>query len=130
MLSIPGNRVLDCDGITRREFMRIGGAAMLGLSLPEFLALEARAAGLPVLVEWLLPRRRAFGWTGQRDWLCFCWKSRFRQRLLKSDSQDLVHGVHEVQLHSTAQVFRHLSHVLLIVFRKDDFEQSGAVRCQ
>ena len=44
MLSIPGNRVLDCDGVTRRELMRIGGAAMLGLSLPEFLQLEASAA--------------------------------------------------------------------------------------
>jgi len=46
MLSIPGNHVVDCDGVTRREFMRVGGAAMLaGLSLPELLALEARAAG-------------------------------------------------------------------------------------
>ncbi len=43
MLSIPGNKVRDCDGITRRELLRIGGAGMLGLSLPEFLALEARA---------------------------------------------------------------------------------------
>ncbi len=47
MLSIPGNKVRDCDGITRREFMRIGGAAMFGLSLPEFLALEAHAKTLP-----------------------------------------------------------------------------------
>lgn len=44
MLSIPGNQVRDCDGVTRRELLRIGGAAMLGLSLPEFLALEAKAA--------------------------------------------------------------------------------------
>ena len=29
MLSIPGNQVTDCDGVTRREFMRIGGASML-----------------------------------------------------------------------------------------------------
>jgi len=47
MLSIPGNRARDCDGITRRELMRIGGAAMLGLSLPEFLALKAEAARRP-----------------------------------------------------------------------------------
>ena len=44
MLSIPGNHSRDCDGITRRELMRIGGSAMLGLMLPEFLALEARAS--------------------------------------------------------------------------------------
>src|SRR5205085_10369323 len=44
MLSIPGNKVTDCDGVTRREFMRIGGASMLaGMALPELLALEARA---------------------------------------------------------------------------------------
>src|SRR5436305_7547325 len=44
MLSVPGNQVLDCDGITRRELMRIGGAGMLGISLPGILALEAQAA--------------------------------------------------------------------------------------
>src|SRR5437016_9781048 len=45
MLSIPGNSARDCDGVTRREFMRVGGAAMLaGLSLPELLAAEAMAS--------------------------------------------------------------------------------------
>ena len=45
MLSIPGNNVVDCDGVTRREFMRIGGAAMLGgLSLPFLLGMEANAS--------------------------------------------------------------------------------------
>src|SRR5579871_6867367 len=44
MLSIPGNSVRDCDGVTRRELLRIGGAGMLGLFLPEFLQLEAGAA--------------------------------------------------------------------------------------
>src|ERR1041385_47304 len=47
MLSIPGNRVIDCDGVTRREFMRIGGAGMLGLSLAEFLGLEAAVKASP-----------------------------------------------------------------------------------
>ena len=43
MLSIPGNNLRDCDGVTRRELLRVGGAGFLGLSLPEFLSLEARA---------------------------------------------------------------------------------------
>src|SRR5215831_653584 len=47
MLSIPGNQVRDCDGVTRRELIRIGGAGMLGLYLPEFLQLEARADSAP-----------------------------------------------------------------------------------
>src|SRR6185437_4723735 len=45
MLSIPGNHVIDCDGVTRRELMRIGGAGMLGITLPGILALEEQAAG-------------------------------------------------------------------------------------
>ncbi|MEP6756434.1 MAG: DUF1501 domain-containing protein, partial [Chthonomonadales bacterium] len=44
MLSIPGNNHLDCDGVTRRELLRVGGAGFLGLSLPEFLSMEARAS--------------------------------------------------------------------------------------
>ncbi len=43
MLSIPGGVTNLCDGPTRREFIRVGGAAMLGLNLPEFLAREAQA---------------------------------------------------------------------------------------
>ena len=43
MLSIPGNELWLCDGPSRREFLRIGGAAMMGISLPQILALEARA---------------------------------------------------------------------------------------
>jgi len=34
----------DCEGMQRREFIQIGTAGMLGLTLPQFLSLEARAA--------------------------------------------------------------------------------------
>ena len=37
---IPGRL---CDGFSRREFLRVGGAAMLGISLPQFLSLQAKA---------------------------------------------------------------------------------------
>src|SRR5579872_4065677 len=47
MISIPGKRGRTCDGWTRRELLRVGGAAMLGLSLPEFLSLEALASTPP-----------------------------------------------------------------------------------
>jgi hypothetical protein len=33
-----------CDGMTRRDFLHAGSLAMLGLSLPQFLALEAQGA--------------------------------------------------------------------------------------
>src|SRR5262249_30566862 len=43
MLSIPGRRGRLCDGMTRRELLRVGGAAMLGLALPDFLPLRRYA---------------------------------------------------------------------------------------
>ena len=47
MFSVPGKKGRVCDGWTRRELLRVGGCAMLGLSLPEFLSLEALAATPP-----------------------------------------------------------------------------------
>ena len=44
MLSIPGRMGKTCDGYSRREFMRVGGATLLGLSLPQFFSLQAKAA--------------------------------------------------------------------------------------
>src|SRR5215475_13438268 len=44
MLRIPGGNVITCDGPTRREFLRVGGAGLFGLSLPHFLSWKALAA--------------------------------------------------------------------------------------
>jgi len=44
MLSIPGRPGATCDGMSRRELMRVGGAGLLGISLANLLSLEARAA--------------------------------------------------------------------------------------
>jgi hypothetical protein len=44
MLSIPGGNVRTCDGPTRREFLRVGGATLFGLSLPQFLSWKALAS--------------------------------------------------------------------------------------
>ncbi|CAN0505732.1 unnamed protein product, partial [Phaeothamnion confervicola] len=44
MISIPGPAARLCDGPSRRELLRIGGAGLLGLSLPETLRLQAHAA--------------------------------------------------------------------------------------
>jgi len=41
MLVIPGRSGKDtCDGITRRDVLRIGGSAALGLSLADIFALQ------------------------------------------------------------------------------------------
>src|ERR1017187_5378093 len=44
MLNLPGHRGCNCEGPTRRELMRIGSIALMGLSLPEFLREQAGAA--------------------------------------------------------------------------------------
>src|SRR5215471_14620745 len=44
MLSIPGRMARLCDGYTRREFLRVGGATLFGLSLPQFFSLQAKAS--------------------------------------------------------------------------------------
>src|SRR2546427_1504482 len=44
MLSIPGANVRCCDGPTRRELLRVGGATLFGLSLPHFLSWKALAS--------------------------------------------------------------------------------------
>lgn len=41
MLSIPGKSGSTCDGFSRREFLRVGGAGILGLSLGDILRLQA-----------------------------------------------------------------------------------------
>src|SRR5579883_3503168 len=43
MLTIQGSRQRFCDGVSRREFLKIGGLAMGGLALTDVLAAEAQA---------------------------------------------------------------------------------------
>src|SRR6476646_5406714 len=57
MLTIPGRPVRTCEGWSRRELMRVGGAGLLGLNLPDFLSWKALAAA-PAKVE---SRAKAFG---------------------------------------------------------------------
>src|SRR5947199_1942202 len=44
MLSIPGKPGSTCDGWSRREFMRVGGAGLFGLTLGDVLRLQTLAA--------------------------------------------------------------------------------------
>src|SRR5256885_2909521 len=43
MISIPGLPGSTCDGFSRREFLRVGGAGLFGLSLADVLRLQANA---------------------------------------------------------------------------------------
>lgn len=45
MLTFYGDRQGFCDGMSRRNFLRIGGLAMGGLALPQLLAASAQAQG-------------------------------------------------------------------------------------
>ena len=58
MLSILGPASRLCDGITRRELLRVGGLGMAGLSLADVLRLQAastatRTRGKSVIMIWL-----------------------------------------------------------------------------
>lgn len=44
MISIKGGRTRLCDGITRRDFVRVGAIGSMGLGLPQLLQAEAQAA--------------------------------------------------------------------------------------
>jgi hypothetical protein len=44
MLSIDGPRLRTCQGVSRRELLRVGGLGVLGLALPDLLRGQARAA--------------------------------------------------------------------------------------
>jgi hypothetical protein len=48
MLSIPGGPICTCEGVTRREWLRLGALGTFGLGLPNLLAASADAAGSPV----------------------------------------------------------------------------------
>ena len=45
MLSILGNRVRLCDGLTRREMLRVGGLAFTGLAWGDLLRARATQPG-------------------------------------------------------------------------------------
>jgi hypothetical protein len=44
MLSIPGKPVRTCEGVSRRELMRVGGLSLLGLGLEDYFRLQAAPA--------------------------------------------------------------------------------------
>jgi hypothetical protein len=47
MISIPGHPGSTCDGFSRREFLRIGGMGMAGITLADILRLQANASTVP-----------------------------------------------------------------------------------
>lgn len=47
MFDLPIGKSVDCTGVTRRDFLRLGGLATLGLTLPGFLRLRHLSAATP-----------------------------------------------------------------------------------
>ncbi|MCY2965591.1 MAG: DUF1501 domain-containing protein, partial [Planctomycetota bacterium] len=56
MLSLPGQPHWNCEGVSRREWLRVGGLGAFGLSLPRLLSARAAAAPAPPAVA-----RSSFG---------------------------------------------------------------------
>jgi len=61
MISIPGKPGSTCDGFSRREFLRVGGAGMLGISLADILRLQANAETVPA------DGKKKNGWGGAKS---------------------------------------------------------------
>src|SRR5215813_3843524 len=53
---ITGRRAADCTGLSRRDFLTVGGLSALGLTLPGFLRLQHAAAAT---TNGTTPRRTA-----------------------------------------------------------------------
>src|SRR5688572_27330031 len=47
MLVIPGSPIRTCEGVTRREWLRVGALGSFGLGLPSLLAHKAQGASEP-----------------------------------------------------------------------------------
>src|SRR5262245_38175375 len=58
MLSIPGRPGANCDGFSRRELLRVGGAGLLGVSLANLLRMEAMAGEVTQVAG---PKGKGFG---------------------------------------------------------------------
>jgi uncharacterized protein (DUF1501 family) len=58
MISIKGNQARLCDGITRRDFVRVGALGSLGLGLPALLQAEAAAAAAAKVAGKSSPRQK------------------------------------------------------------------------
>src|SRR5437868_11152228 len=61
MISLCGSGSRLCDGVTRREFLRVGGLGVAGLSWPDLLRLRAQAATARTKVKSCI---RLFMWGG------------------------------------------------------------------
>ena len=87
MISIRGNRARLCDGITRRDFVRVGALGALGLGLPELLQAEAAAA----------EGARAAGRSSKREKSCILFflmggQSQLDTWDMKPDAPELIRG--------------------------------------
>ena len=50
MLDIQGARYRVCDGVSRRDFLRVGALGLSGLALPDLLRLRAQGAPADLVV--------------------------------------------------------------------------------
>ncbi len=57
MISLAGPQIQCCEGITRREWLRVGGLSALGLSLPDLMRAHAAQASMSSAI----PRSSHFG---------------------------------------------------------------------
>ncbi len=87
MISIKGNQARLCDGITRRDLVRVGALGTMGLGLPELLRGEAAAAAAA----------KAVGKTGKSPKNCIIFflmggQSQLDMWDMKPDAPEMIRG--------------------------------------
>ena len=115
MISIKGNRATLCDGITRRDFVRLGALGPMGLSLPALLRAEEAAADMA----------RAAGKGSKREKNCILFflmggQSQLDMWDMKPDAPELVRGEFK-PINTNVDGIRICEHMPMLAQRADKY---------
>src|SRR6478672_5526015 len=115
MISIKGDRARLCDGITRRDFVRIGALGAFGLGLPQLLAAETQAAELA----------KAAGKTPGREKSCILFflmggQSQLDMWDMKPDAPEMIRGEFK-PISTNVDGIRICEHMPMLAERADRF---------
>ena len=69
MLSIPGRSGATCDGMSRRELLRVGGAGLLGVSLANLLRFQSAAQAAEAAQPAGAPRDKRAGFASAKNFI-------------------------------------------------------------
>jgi len=115
MISIKGNKARLCDGVSRRDFVRVGALGTLGLGLPELLRAEAAAAAVG----------KATGGKGKREknvilFFLMGGQSQLDMWDMKPDAPEMIRGEFK-PINTNVDGIQICEHMPLLAKRADQF---------